>query len=180
MKRRIILLSIALCALATITTGRAQLQGQDGGNVPRVVNATGGLVNLGPGQRARFVVLNSAQADPAHEKSGAIAITIKFLLYQSGQPAGNGALTHAAVGEHSSGEVTLGPGQALSLMSPAGQEWLRPMLSFSSLPGGTAGPLKTSLSLFDGNGQVLGISIDVVSAGFYEGWPARWPLEPPQ
>jgi len=173
MKTRTILLSISICALITITIGAKSFV------LPHALEASSGIVSLGSGQRARLIVVNTAAPDPTDEKGGTVPVTLKFILYRPGQAVGNGVFTHVLAGEHSSGEIVLPPGQGLSMdiaghELPQGVGAIRPVLSLSSLRGGTSAPVKVTLEIIDSDtGKTNSISIDVVSAGFYEGWPAK-------
>jgi hypothetical protein len=146
--RRIAAITLVLITLAAVA---AHARGAD-----KRVRVGPGIVSLGPGQKARLIVFNAADPDAADQKAGSVNVTLKFVLFEPGQQVGPGAFRHAAAGEHSSGEVALAPGQGVSLDFTSDDDpdhpavgAVRPGVSYSSLPGGSAAPLKFTLEIID-------------------------------
>ena len=157
---RTLAVTLSLAMLAAVAA-----HGQSASRAGRI---SSGIVSLGTGQKARLIVFNAADPDAADQKSGSVNVTLKFILYEPGRQAGPGAFTHVVAGEHSSGEVALAPGQGLSLDYTSDDNpahfnvgAVRPVLSFSSLPGGSAAPLKLTLEILDAEtGKTNSILVD--------------------
>jgi hypothetical protein len=165
--RRIFSTALAAFALTTALASGARAQGC--GDQMAAFNPS----SVEAGRKVRLSVFNGAAPDPSDQKAGAADVTLKFDLYRPGFNDKGTADTYVVAGERSTGRLTLAAGRGVSLdFTDAGSAdtwaFVRPVvLGHSSLPGGSAAPLRLTLEIIDvGTGKASSIMVDGADTWF--------------
>jgi hypothetical protein len=167
-RRRIFSTALAAFALTTALASGARAQERCGDQITAF-----SPVSVEAGRKVRLSVFNGAAPDPTDQKAGAADVTLRFDLYRPGFTLPTSTDLHTRAGERSSGRLTLAAGQGASLDFTdwgAGDTWtfVRPVvLGHSSLPGGSAAPLRLTLEIIDvGTGRANPIMVDGAETWF--------------